>query len=101
MHCKKDNISTNRSQSSSSESVLRPGDENLTVVGLSQTKTGSLFNNWGESIANYCSRQVLKISRQMMILTLIQKNCHVPVINFLFYYRILALKYLPMPLLKA
>jgi len=52
-NCKKDNISTKPSQPSSSESILRPGGENLTVVGLSQTKTGSLFNNWGESIANY------------------------------------------------
>jgi hypothetical protein len=53
VNCKKDNISTKPSQLPSSESILRPGGENLAVVGLSQTKTGSLFNNWGEAIANY------------------------------------------------
>src|SRR5688572_8370513 len=52
-NCKKDNISTNPSQLPSSESILRPGGENLAVVGRSQTRTGNLFNNWGEAIANY------------------------------------------------
>jgi len=52
-NCKKDYISTNPSQPPSPESILTTDDENLAVLGLSQTKTGSLFNNWGESIANF------------------------------------------------
>ena len=53
-NCKKDYISTSPSDPPSPESILKPGGENLAVVGLSQTKTGNVLNDWdGEAIANY------------------------------------------------
>lgn len=53
VNCKKDYNSTDPSQALSPESISESGGENLAAVGLSQTKTGNRFNNWGESIANY------------------------------------------------
>ena len=52
MNCKKDFAPANLSQSPP-ELILKPGNESLALTGLSQTNTGKLFNNWGESIANY------------------------------------------------
>ena len=52
VNCKKDNISTTLSQPPSPESVLRPGGENLAVLGLSQTKTASVCNNFGRNFRN-------------------------------------------------
>jgi hypothetical protein len=46
VNCKKDNISTNPSQSLSTESISTPGGENLTAAGLSfQTRTATFLNN--------------------------------------------------------
>ena len=46
MNCKKDNLSTNPSQSLSPESILTPGGENLARPGLSsQTRTATFLNN--------------------------------------------------------
>ena len=53
VNCKKDYNSTDPSQLPPSESNLEFEIDGLTVSGLSQTKTGNLFNNWGESIANF------------------------------------------------
>jgi len=53
VNCRKDNISAIPSQSPSPESILTPDGENLAILALSQTRTGNLFNNWGESIADY------------------------------------------------
>ena len=46
VNCKKDNISTNPSQSLSPESNSAPGDETLATAGLSsQTRTATFLNN--------------------------------------------------------
>ena len=53
VNCKKDYDPTYPAQLSPSESNVASEIEGQTVSGLSQTKTGNLFNNWGESIANF------------------------------------------------
>jgi hypothetical protein len=51
VNCKKESISN--PSKPPPESNLKPESDNLNAAVLFQTKTGNLFNNWGESIANY------------------------------------------------